>query len=141
MEEAEEVGGRKRSAGAIEGASAGRGVARVDEGEHEGKWLAREMEIRGSLALQAFKMSFCDVPPSPLVPQVISAAALDAERVNDDSKVESKEIVVPMPARGSQQASGGQGTNISTGQRDQLVPAAASREKRNFELESPWWLC
>ena len=141
MEEAEEVGGRKRSAGAIEGASAGRGVARVDEGEHEGKWLAREMEIRGSLALQAFKMSFCDLPPSPLVPQVISAAALDAERVNDDSKVESKEIVVPMPARGSQQASGGQGTNISTGQRDQLVPAAASREKRNFELESPWWLC
>ena len=99
-----EARGRKRPAmemdgnlnGGKDGEAGGIGVEASDSRErhvcgsgcaaddsHADKWLAREMEARGSLALQAFKISFQDLPtPRPCAAAVeLTASSQETQEI------------------------------------------------------------
>jgi len=65
-----ETGGGAADAGGGAGGAGGGGAGGAGGGsardEHGDKWLARKMEEQGSLALQAYKLSFSDLPAPPV---------------------------------------------------------------------------
>lgn len=145
-------------AGSGGGGNEGLGGEGVDA--HADKWLAREMEIRGSLALQAYKISFPDLPAATPPAQAAQAES----RPKDESAVSTTEVKPSSLPTSYQEHdrcdgtsrgdAGGEGDRTERGrkkiqgrtgkgkgrQRMEKDEEMEVGEERVFELLHTWWL-
>jgi len=152
------VGEMMDGSGAGSGGSGNKGVGGEGGDAHAHKWLARDMEIHGSLALQAYKISFPDLPAA-----TPPAQAQTESRPKGECAVGSTEVVASLPTsyqehdrcdgkdrgdaggegdrgeRGQKKIKGktGKGKGRQRMEKDEKMEMG---EERVFELLHTWWL-
>ena len=155
-----ELRGRKRSADIMDAGGAGGDSARDNHGgehgdKHGDKWLAREMEVRGSLALQAYKLSFLDLPVPSAAAHVPSAHASSLEEGGGGDEEESGREAGDGEVGVGNGGGGGGGVGKKKDKRkgrkgdryrdrgdgpQDVTERPTGGAERFFELSAPWWL-